>query len=117
MGLDSNVYVVRTEFVIDDFSFQKSTDEESLRSMFYWRKHHDLHQWMKKLFIKKGGDFCLNQFNCEFIRLTLEDIQLLENDMEWYEEQPEAYNDDIRFIREAKIYLQDGYSLYFSSWY
>jgi hypothetical protein len=46
-----------------------------------------------------------------------EDIELLQNDMEWYEEQPKAYSFDMKFIREAKIYLRDGYALYFSSWY
>ena len=115
MGMDSNVYAVPIDCVIDDFSFEEKGNSEG--GFFYWRKHHDMHNWMKKLFIKKGGDFSKHQFNCEYIRLTMEDIEDLEKNMDWYEEQPEPYYQDFRFISEAKIYLNDGFAIYFVSWY
>lgn len=115
MGMDSNVYAVPLDCVIDDFSFKEGASSEG--SFFYWRKHYDMHNWMKRLFIKKGGDYSVDQFNCNYIRLTMEDIEELEKSMDWYEEYPDQYSQDLRFINEAKIYLNDGYAIYFLSWY
>jgi len=113
MGLDSHVYSVPLESVINDFDFH---DRHGSQELFYWRKHHDMHQFMKRLFISKGGDM-KNGFNCENIRITLDDILLLEQDMDWYDEEPSAFKRDLKFISEAKIALADNKALYFTSWY
>ena len=51
MGLDMFVYSVKKEDVVElkDINpvFVEGLDKNQL---FYWRKHHDLHGWMKNLF-------------------------------------------------------------------
>jgi biotin synthase-related radical SAM superfamily protein len=117
MGLDSWVYSVDLENVIDDFSFEKEGEAITSQEIAYWRKHNVLHTWMKKLFIKKGGDISVDQFNCDYIRLTLKDIENLENDADWIDEDP-SHEEDLKFINEAKLILQEGNkALYFTSWY
>lgn len=48
MGLDMYAVAVRTEQVTDDFSFEGEAKE-----IAYWRKHHDLHGWMERLWLQK----------------------------------------------------------------
>ena len=117
MGLDSHCYAVRLEDVIDDFSFKQGTD--SLEVM-YWRKHFPIHRWATRLFKRKGGDTSQHQFNCEYVRITLEDLEFLKDDMDWLDEYPyqKSDYDDFKFIKKAEEVLKQGErALYFTSWY
>lgn len=120
MGLDSYLKYVPLEAVIDDFTFNEQSCE--MEEFKYWRKHQHLHDWMKRLFIKKGGDYSANQFNCEYVRVTLEDLNHLKNDMDWVDEQGSGWyhwDDDISFIKQAISFLEDNpeKAFYFYSWY
>ena len=115
--MDSWVYTMDIANAIDDFTFNKEDIPAERRELMYWRKHHDLHKWMKRLFIQKGGDVIPNQFNCDYVRLVMEDIERLEQDMHWVDEDPSCYENDMDFIQMAKRELNDGKALYFSSWY
>ena len=42
----------------------------------YWRKHPDLHGWMKNLFFDKGGT-TTSDFNHDIVFLTVEDVENL----------------------------------------
>ena len=42
----------------------------------YWRKHPDLHGWMKNLFFDKGG-ITTSDFNHDIVFLTVEDVENL----------------------------------------
>ena len=75
MGLDMFVYSVKKEDVVEmkDINpvFVEGLDKNQL---FYWRKHHDLHGWMKNLFFKKGGT---GEFNCDYVVLTFSFLFLM----------------------------------------
>lgn len=97
MGLDMYAYSVPEKEAIDDFSFDR--DSPNVKRIAYWRKHHDLHGWMARLWINKfsvaaslraGVDalfgrsaetVCEDDFNCVPVRLTLEDLEQLEIDV------------------------------------
>ena len=97
MGLDSYLYSVDKKDATSDFlCYETSRDEFK-----YWRKHHDLHKWMSRLFVKKGGDISFSGFNCEYVRVTLKDLKRLKDDLDWVEMSPEEYSSDIEFVNEA----------------
>ena len=117
MGLDSHCYAVKLGDVIDDFSFKENSQKEEI---MYWRKHFPLHRWATRLFKRKGGDMSQHQFNCEYVRITLEDLEFLKDDMDWLDEYPyqKSDYDDFAFIDKATFYLNSlKKALYFTSWY
>ena len=80
MGLDMYAWRVKAEDVIGEFEVAK--DEEGygkVEEFFYWRKHHDLHGWMERLYREKGGT--AESFNCVKVRLTKEDLERLAADV------------------------------------
>jgi hypothetical protein len=130
MGLDMHAYRVKAEDVIDDFTVREETDgrKEKLEELAYWRKHHDLHGWMERLYRTKGGT--KESFNCVLIRLTKADITCLEHDVltnRLPETQgfffgtnpPDEFTreQDMEFIKKAKIAMADGDAVYYDSWW
>ena len=81
---------------------------------------------MANLWHGKGHD---EEFNCQELELTLEDLQVLEESInsktlpctagfffggdadEYYKEQ------DLEFIQDARSYINDGYTVIYSSWW
>lgn len=81
---------------------------------------------MANLWYDKGHD---DEFNCQELELTLEDLQALEESInskmlpctvgfffggdsdEFYKEQ------DLEFVRDARSYINDGYTVIYSSWW
>ena len=121
MGLDSYMKIVEIKDVIDDFSFKRN---ETTIEFKYWRKHQHLHNFMRRLFIKKGGDISISQFNCQHIRVTIEDLDFLANDMDWHEVSDSTMDyysvlDDVQFIKDSKYFLLNNpdKAMYFYSWY
>lgn len=129
MGLDMYAFVRKggKESEINKLSvdFQtEDTDEE----FFYWRKHPNLHGWMKSLYIRKGGSN--EEFNCNSVRLTLEDLEQLELSV-LGKGLPETsgfffggssggqdeVNNDLDFVRQARELLNQGYMVYYTSWW
>lgn len=97
----------------------------------YWRKHPDLHGWMRDLFYKKGGE-SENGFNGDCVFLTKEDVLNLKSDIEnqklpetagfffgasYKAEEDRAYRDadDMKCIRDMLNALEDGDLIYYSS--
>jgi hypothetical protein len=130
MGLDMYAFRVKAEDVIDDFTIREETDgrNEKLEELAYWRKHHDLHGWMERLYRAKGGT--KESFNCVPVRLTMEDLNLLESDVlnnSLPETQgfffgtnpPDEYSreQDMAFISKAKISIANGAAVYYDSWW
>lgn len=66
MGLDMHLVARYRDQVTDD-------------EIQYWRKHVRLHAWMENLFENKGGR--LEDFNCEELELSHEDLERLEKDL------------------------------------
>jgi hypothetical protein len=130
MGLDMYAWRVKAEDAVNDFEIKKDEDGESVisESIGYWRKHHDLHGWMEKLYRAKGGD---NEvFNCVKVRLTLEDLDRLETDVTanklpvttgfFFGDNPpdlESIAEDLDFIVKARQSIEEGYAVYYDSWW
>ena len=102
--------------------------KEPLEELAYWRKHHDLHGWMERLYRAKGGD--KESFNCVPVRLTEFDLDQLLNDILnhalpetqgfFFGTNPpddESMKNDIEFITNARIAIADGDAVYYDSWW
>jgi hypothetical protein len=96
--------------------------------MFYWRKHHDLHGWMERLYRAKGGTKAT--FNCVQVRLTMDDLNLLETAVLTNQlpvtqgfffgtNPPDEYTvkQDMEFIANAKMAIAVGDAVYYDSWW
>ena len=119
MGLDSFLKYVDIEHAIDDLTVSK---DGKMIEFEYWRKHQPLHNWMRRLFVRKGGDLTAHQFNCENVRVTIDDLESLKNDMDWHDEFGDQYDheyNDFKFIDEAISFLKRNpdKAMYFYSWY
>ena len=98
----------------------------------YWRKHPNLHGWMEALWQEKGchrDDEEQLDFNGIELELTREDIDRLEQDILEHrlpsttgfffgdEADSYYYEDDLRFVKEARAQLFLGLKVFYnSSW-
>ena len=130
MGLDMYAFRVKAEDVIDDFNVRDDSmgRKEPLEELAYWRKHHDLHGWMERLYRAKGGT--KESFNCVPLRLTdldLDDLMLdvVNNKLPqtqgfFFGDNPpdlESMQKDMKFILAAKAVIEDGDAVYYDSWW
>ena len=70
---------VNEDFNIDAFLVNHPTIPVPYQlgeELCYWRKHPDLHGWMKNLFFDKGG-ITTSDFNHDIVFLTVEDVENL----------------------------------------
>lgn len=125
MGLDMYSYSVEKGIITEDVDFvlPEGTNEEGVH---YWRKHPNLHGWMENLYYEKGGKS--DTFNCVSVRLTLEDLDQLEDDI-MNENLPSTFGfffgesdgsekeDDLDFVSEARRRIENGKDVYYSSWW
>jgi hypothetical protein len=130
MGLDMYAFRVKAEDVIDDFNVRDDSmgRKEPLEELAYWRKHHDLHGWMEKLYRNKGGD--KESFNCVPVRLTEFDLDALQFDLLndalpetqgfFFGTNPpdlESLKEDLEFIQKARDAIKEGDAVYYDSWW
>ena len=130
MGLDMYAFRVKAEDVIDDFNVrgQDAGREDDLEELAYWRKHHDLHGWMERLYREKGGT--KESFNCVKVRLTMEDLQRLAVDVTkgrlpettgfFFGDNPpdpDSVAQDMEFIGKAMAVVAVGDAVYYDSWW
>ena len=130
MGLDMYAFRVKAEDVIDDFNVRDDSmgRKEPLEELAYWRKHHDLHGWMEKLYRNKGGD--KESFNCVPVRLTEFDLDALQFDVLnhslpetqgfFFGTNPpdlESLKNDLEFIQKARDAIKEGDAVYYDSWW
>jgi hypothetical protein len=121
------MYAYKTKQKLEkDVDFTYDTDEAE--EIAYWRKHPDLHGWMEELYRNKGG--AEDSFNCVPVKLTQEDLVALEADINT-RHLPEtsgfffgkSYGDtdevmqDIEFVEKAKQAINEGYDVYYTSWW
>ena len=122
MGLDMYAGALRLKpnKVVD---FELPDDREEL---FYWRKHPDLHGWMKQLYRQKGGTD--EDFNCVAVLLEEEDLDALEEDLRvanlpptrgcfFGESTDHDVTEDFEFIAKARQAIKHGKSVYYTSWW
>ena len=129
MGLDMYAYRVAAEHAVDDFTIAYDDNDMShSEEIFYWRKHHDLHGWMERLYRDKGGG--ADSFKCVHVRLTMEDLDRLEKDILGYKlpattgfffgtnpPDEDSVRHDMKFISEAKVIVASGDAVYYYSWW
>ena len=99
---------------------------ENPREIAYWRKHPNLHGWMRRLWERKGNS---GEFNGDELELTWEDLDALEQAVRektlpatggfffGHNSDDEYYERDLKFIRDAKAELFLGLRVFYnSSW-
>jgi hypothetical protein len=126
MGLDMFAWSVAPHNAISPTKIENGCDRIELK---YWRKHHDLHGWMEKLYYAKGGT--ANSFNCEVVELTEEDLNNLATAIEqghlppttgfFFGNNPppdeDSNNEDMEFIQAAREAIDNGCKVYYDSWW
>ena len=78
---------------------------EAVKEIYYWRKQHDLHDWMEALYRTKGG--VEESFNCVPVELTLQDLDELE----------EILKRDLEAITLAREAISDGFIVNYDCWW
>jgi hypothetical protein len=124
MGLDMYAYAVEDHPMATALSIPKGAEAVEIQ---YWRKHHDLHGWMQKLYISKGGT---GQFNCTPVQLTEEDLNNLHCAIEsshlpqtrgfFFGNNPpdeDSNSEDLAFIEKARTAIRNGKKVYYDSWW
>jgi hypothetical protein len=125
MGLD--MYASKAKYNPEsqvDFKVPEDAEKEEL---YYWRKHPNLHGWMEALYRSKGGT---EEFNCVNVMLTEADLKKLKSNIEGNslpstsgfffgqsygnEEEKEQ---DLKFVELALDAIEEGYMVYYSSWW
>jgi len=137
MGLDQYAYKVDANPLNTDFSFEREDDEgvTIYSEIAYWRKHPNLQGFMEALWNHKRIEQPNNGvdedawFNCQPVRLTLEDLADLEKCVKnkllpsttgfFFGDDGDDYykKDDLKFIKEARRAIKDGYEVYYDSWW
>ena len=121
MGLDQYAYT-RTTAPEKPVDFEEGGGEE----IFYWRKHANLQGWMEDLYRRKGGT--KEDFNCVPVVLTLEDLDRLEattrqgnmpHTTGFFFGHSQSEDDDatLEFIFKARIAINEGKTVYYTSWW
>jgi len=91
-----------------------------------WRKHPNLQGWMEGLYRARGGE---DEFNCVDLELTLADLDMLEGAVKGSDlpstagfffggDSDEHYKEeDLEFIAKARVELENGNKVFYSSWW
>ena len=131
MGLDMYAWRVKAEDAVGDFEVARTEDgdgDSKVEELFYWRKHHDLHGWMERLYREKGGT--AESFNCIKVRLTKEDLERLAADIManklpettgfFFGNNPpdaDSMAEDLKFVGKALGAILQGDAVYYDSWW
>ena len=136
MGLDMYAYVAtkagqQEEFYEGDGNYvdgewKPNNSVAKPRELAYWRKHPNLHGWMRKLWEAKGGS---GEFNGDELELTYDDLDALERAVThgqlpatsgffFGDGADDHYrNSDLQFIKNARAELFCGLKVFYnSSW-
>lgn len=128
MGLDAYAYVAGRRGQYDDYYFNGEWDADiqdivnptvtKPREIAYWRKHHDLQDWMRELWYQRELPSRRGkQFNGIELELTWDDVDRLEQDIQSIHENYLYRNHDLEFCRAAKAELFLGAKVFYnSSW-
>jgi hypothetical protein len=98
-------------------------EEEELH---YWRKHPNLQGWMENLYREKGGQD--GDFNCAPVLLNAEDLKRLKKDLKennlpetsgffFGTSDDDDVKEDLKFVKDALKAIEEGYTVYYSSWW
>jgi len=141
MGLDMYAYVAAKAGQQDEFYEGAELDPDTReyvnpnvnkpRQICYWRKHPNLHGWMARLWLTREANALreTDNFNGIELELTAEDLDNLEATVKAQElpatsgfffgsdADKHYYNDDLKFIQEARAEMFLGLKVFYnSSW-
>lgn len=99
---------------------------DEVRELHTWRKHPNLHGWMRELYYAKGGS--AESFNCVPVVLTTEDLDRLETAIHagtlpdtagffFGDSDGTETEDDLAFIAKARAAIDEGLTVYYDSWW
>lgn len=99
---------------------------DAVTELHYWRKHPDLHGWMRALYFDKGGSE--REFNCAPVVLTASDLDRLEADVVgrrlpqtsgffFGRSDGSERADDLAFIAKARAAIDQGLTVFYDSWW
>lgn len=125
MGLDMYAFTIPSDLAAREVDMQLSK-LRGVAELHYWRKHPNLHGWMEHLYRVKGG--AAGCFNCATVRLTLDDLVLLEEDIRagrlpetsgffFGESDGSERDDDLAFVKAARDAIAEGKAVYYDSWW
>ena len=123
MGLDMYAFSTKAKLKKEvDFDTINCETEE----VHYWRKHPNLHGWMQELYESKGGKS--DSFNGDNVVLTNADLDQLEYDINssqlpetsgffFGNSDGEEKADDLEFVKKAMQEINEGKTVYYTSWW
>lgn len=130
MGLDMYAYSVSPKDALTPFKISESAERKEIH---YWRKHHDLHGWMERLWKEKLTGLKNSprrDFNCQPLALSLTDLEELEKSLNegklpettgfFFGNNPpdnDSLKDDMEFIKKAREEIERGRIVYYDSWW
>lgn len=121
MGLDMMAFTT-----IERLTSEVDFDVEQLEELHFWRKHPNLHGWMKRLYHAKGGRD--RTFNCSNLALNLSDLNNLEKVIQdgalpftagffFGTSEGSEKDDDLTFIGKARAAINGGMSVFYRPWW
>jgi hypothetical protein len=130
MGLDMYAYTGRKGQLSEHYEGYdydtNSSPVEKPRELAYWRKHPNLHGWMRNLWVSKGNS---GDFNGDELELTWDDLDKLEKDLKrkalpgttgfFFGNPADDYylEQDLEFVKKAKAEVFCGLKVFYnSSW-
>jgi hypothetical protein len=122
MGLDMFAFSTKAKPKSEvDFETKNFKPEE----IHYWRKHPNLHGWMQNLYDAKGGTS--SNFNGDCVVLDNEDLDNLEQDIKdgnlpdtsgfFFGQSDDNDSDDLEFVSKARETINEGKTVYYTSWW
>ena len=123
MGLDMSAYKAKNFTPSSPIDFE--CGEQEAQEFFYWRKHPNMHGLMEAIYRAKGG---VEEFNCVNVQLTGADLDLIEKTVNddalpetsgffFGQSYAEDKIKDLEFIKEARKALEEGFTIWYSSWW
>ena len=110
MGLDQYIFATKSQKNLSPTDTRLPLRSNRKR-FFYWQEHPNLHEFMKILYQKKGGQD--EHFNGNIVELEMEDIVVLAETMRFF---PSREHNEIKtrkFIIKAYTALCNGKRLYY----
>lgn len=121
MGLDMYAFTMTTK-PATEVDFQP----DGVTELHYWRKHPDLHGFMRALYFDKGGTD--REFNCAPVVLTSADLDRLEAAVRqdalprtagffFGQSDGSEKAGDLAFIAKAREAIAAGLTVFYDSWW
>lgn len=125
MGLDMYAYAAPRDAITAEVDLDLKTIE-GIAEIHYWRKHPNLHGFMRELYFRKGGTS--EVFDLNPVVLTLEDLDdleaaILDNTLPrtsgffFGESDGSEREDDLAFIDKARQAIGVGKAIIYDSWW